>query len=43
MTQLNLSMKQKQNQRHREKMWLPRQGWERVGPGVGLSDANWYI
>ena len=46
MTQINLSMKQKQTHRHRKQdLWLPRErvvveGW--IG-SVGLADADCYI
>ena len=46
MTQMNLSMKQKQTQRHREQT-CDCQGGGRVGEGqsgsVGLVDANYYV
>ena len=42
-TQMNISMKQKQTHRHREQtcVW---QGWrERWSGSLGLADANYYI
>ena len=46
MTQMNLSMKQKENQRHREETCDyqggggMREGWS---GSLGLADANYYI
>ena len=46
MTQMNLSVKQKQTHRHREQTWGCQGGGE-TGEGwtgsLGLADANYYI
>ena len=44
-TQMNLSMKQKQTHRHRQKIVFAKEGWLREGltGSLGLADANYYI
>ena len=45
MTQVNLSMRQKQNQEHREQTGSCQGGENGEGciGSLGLTDANWYI
>lgn len=42
---MNLSMKQKQNQRHREQAGgcQGKQGGKKLDWDLGLADANWYV
>ena len=45
MTQMNLSMKQKQTHRHRVDLWSPRGRWAEEGwiGSLGLADADYYM
>ena len=43
MTQMNISMRQKQTQTYRTDLWLPRERGRGVDWELGLAGANYYI